>query len=207
MLTLDLPAFFGIMIRPACQKIPIRDLPEFVDSFFVISDFIVIRMYTGCNEDMEVFKAFLVNTLSTRFKWTLTCSSDSLTLSTNQVNVPVPTMYTLGARLCRVSFFGMKMFIPSAELVIDNFICRYRDYMRATVSTGRNLFKYGARYSTDAVLLFRFNKEQHRARRFRVGMLHEMCNEECYGSVECRPLFDLRLSKVKVYQKLIHEIL
>ena len=79
--------------------------------------------------------------------------------------------------------------------------------MGAPIPTGRNMFDYGARYPTDAVLLFRFNKEHHRRYWLREGSLHEMCNEEGYGSVECRPFLDLRISKVKVYQELIHEIL
>jgi hypothetical protein len=39
------------------------------------------------------------------------------------------------------------------------------------------------------------------------GMLHKMCNEPGYGSIECSPTFDHCLSKVKVYHELIHEIL
>lgn len=38
---------------------------------------------------------------------------------------------------------------------------------------------------------------------FKAGMLHEMYNEPDYGSVECRPLLDLCMSKVKVYHELI----
>lgn len=53
-------------------------------------------------EDMEAFKAFLVDLLRTRYGMTLTGSSDSLTLSTTQINIPVSVMseafYTLGAR-------------------------------------------------------------------------------------------------------------
>lgn len=37
--------------------------------------------------------------------------------------------------------------------------------------------------------------------------MHKMCNELGFGSIECRPFLDLRLSKVKVYQELIHDIL
>lgn len=80
----------------------------------------------------------------------------------------------------------MKIYIPSVEPVIDSFIRRYRDQMGATVPTGRKLFDYGTRYPTDAVLLFRFSDEQHIARRFREASVHEMCNEEGFGSIERR---------------------
>lgn len=131
MLTLDLPEMFGIMARPACRKIPVRDLPEFVDWLHVISDHIVVRVYAGdSDEEREAFKASLVESLRTGFGLTLTCASDSLTLSTSQVNVPVSSMsealYSLGARLCRVAFCGMKWSITSVEAVIDRFIERYR---------------------------------------------------------------------------------
>ena len=108
---------------------------------------------------------------------------------------------------CRVSLFGMKMYIPSAEPVIDNFIRRYRDQMIATVLTGRNLFDYGARYPTDVVQLFKFSEEQHVTCRYRVGTLHDICNEPGYGSIDYSPTLDRRMSKIKVYQKLIHEII
>ena len=71
--------------------------------------------------------------------------------------------------------------------------------MGATIPTGRNLFDYEVRYSTDVILLFKFTEEQHRARRFWEDTLYEMCNESGYNSVECRPMFDLCLSKVMVY--------
>jgi hypothetical protein len=61
-----------------------------------------------------------VNTLCRAFRLTLTCSSDSLTLSQNQVNVPISAMsdalHSLGARVCRVSFFGMKWEINSINV-------------------------------------------------------------------------------------------
>jgi hypothetical protein len=64
---------------------------------------------------------------------TLTYSPDSLTLSRNQINVAIFAMsdalYFLGARVCRVSFFGMKWEISDVELVIHRFIQRYRAKM------------------------------------------------------------------------------
>lgn len=38
---------------------------------------------------------------------------------------------------------------------------------------------------------------------FKADTLHELYNEPGYGSVECRPLLDLCMSKVKVYYELI----
>ena len=104
-------------------------------------------------------------------------------------------LYTLGARLCKVSLFGMKMSIPSVEPVIDNFIRKYHDQLGATVPTDRNLFDYGARYPTNVVQLFKFSEEQHVARRYRTDTMHEICNESGYGSIECSPTLDRRRSK------------
>ena len=212
MLTLDLPALFGIMARPACRRIPVRDLEEFEDWLHVISDPIVVKVFAGTTDAARNgFKASLVDILRTEAGITLTCATSSCTLSTSQVNIPVAAMsealFTLGARLCRVSFFGMKWSIPSAEPVIDNFIRRYRMQMGAELPIGRNQFDYGARFPTNAVLLFKFSDQQEQADRYREGSVHEMCNERDFGSIECRPLHDDRLKKIKVYQQLIHDIL
>lgn len=81
-LTLDLPALFGIIARPANRKIPVRDLPEFVDWLHVISDPIVVKVYAGgIDEDREAFKRYLVEVLRSDFGMTLTPADDSLTLS------------------------------------------------------------------------------------------------------------------------------
>lgn len=183
-----------------------------VDWLHVISDPIVVRVFAGStDEEREAFKASLIDSIRTDFGLTLTCAPDSLTLSRSQVNVPVLAMsealYSLGARLCRVSFFGMKWSIPSAEPVIDRFIQRYRDQMGSAVLTGRNLFDYRIRFPTDGVLLFGLSDEQRRIHMYRDGSVHDMCNEHGFGSFECRPLLDLRLSKVKIYQELVHDIL
>ncbi len=67
-----------------------------------------------------------MNTLRRAFGMTLTCSSNSLTLSRNQVNVPIFTMlnvlHSLGVRICQISFFGMKWEISDVKPVIDCFI-------------------------------------------------------------------------------------
>jgi hypothetical protein len=93
MLTRDLPALFGIMVRPANRKVLVRDLPEFNDWLHVISDPIVVKVYAGTDEhERATFKDDLVNTLRRTFGMTLTCSPDSLTQSRNQVNVPILAM-------------------------------------------------------------------------------------------------------------------
>lgn len=124
MLSLDLPTLFGIMALPACRRIPVMDLPEFSDWLHVISDHIVVRVFAGStNEDMEALKASLVDILRMGFSLTLTCATDNITLSTSQVNVPVPAiskaLYTLRDRLCRVCFFGMNWSITCVEPAID----------------------------------------------------------------------------------------
>ena len=130
MLTLDLLALFGIMACPACHRIHVRDPSEFLDWLHVISDLIVVKMFANSNdEEMEAFKASVVDTLRTKFGITLTCATNSCTLSTSQVTVPVASMSeamsTLGVRLCMVIFFGMKWSILSVKPSIDNFIRRY----------------------------------------------------------------------------------
>jgi hypothetical protein len=148
MLTRDLPALFGIMARPANRKVPVKDLSEFDDWLHVISDPIVVKVYAGSDVDQKAqFKDELVNTLRRAFGMTLTCSPDSLTLSRNQVNVPISAMsdalHSLGARICRVSFFGMKWNIPNAEPMIDRFIQQYHAKMGSSVPLQKNVFDYG----------------------------------------------------------------
>jgi len=156
MLTKDLPALFEIMVRPANRKVPVRDLLEFHDLLHVISDPIVIKVYAGSDEhERAAFKDDLVNTLRQAFGMTLTYSPDSLTLSRNQVNVPISAMadalHSLGARVCQVSFFGMKWEIPDAKTVIDRFIQRYHAEIGSSVPIGKNMFDYGVQFPTDGL--------------------------------------------------------
>lgn len=212
MLTSDLPDLFGVMARPANRRVKVRDLPEFSDWLHVISDPIVVRVFAGSDvEQRNAFSAELVDKLRVVFGLTLTCSTDSSTLSRNQVNVSVSAMSQalgcLGARVCRVSFFGMKWRITEVEPVLDRFIQRYRVEMGSSVPLQKNLFDYGARFPSDGLLFFRFSDAQNKARRFREGTVHEMCNEEDYGSVDFRPVLDYRIRRVKMYQEVCHEIL
>jgi len=127
MLTRDLPTLFGIMVHPTNCKVLVRDLPEFDDWLHVTSDPIVVKMYVGSDEHQRAaFKDELVNNLCPTFGMTLIYSSDSLTLSQNQINVPISAMsdvlHSLGARVCQVSFLGMKWEISDTKPMIDHFI-------------------------------------------------------------------------------------
>ncbi len=118
------------------------------DSLHVISDPIVVKVYAGSDEhERTAFKDELVNILRWDFVMALICTPDSLTLSRNQVDVHILAMsdalHSLSARICRVSFFGMKWENPDAEPMIDRFIQRYRAEMSSSVPTQKNMFDYG----------------------------------------------------------------
>lgn len=126
MLTRELSDLFGIMARLANRLVKIRDLVEFSDWLHVMSDPIVVRVYAGRDrEERDSFRADLVEMLRILLGLTLTCSTDSYTLSRNQVNVSVSAMsQALGARICRVSFFGIKWRFTEAKPILDGFIDR-----------------------------------------------------------------------------------
>ena len=42
---------------------------------------------------------------------------------------------------------------------------------------------------------------------YRNCRVHEMCDSEGFGSVSLTPLIDARISRIKVYQEICHEIL
>ena len=41
---------------------------------------------------------------------------------------------------------------------------------------------------------------------YREGIVHDMCNNEEYRSVDFKPILDSRIMRVKIYQKLCNEI-
>ena len=47
MLSIDLPLLLGALIRPGDRSVRIRDLEDFRDCIHVISDTIVVRIFTG----------------------------------------------------------------------------------------------------------------------------------------------------------------
>ena len=133
MLTRDLIELFGIMARLANRRVKIRDLVELSDWLHMVSNPIVVRVYAGSDRaERDRFKADLVEMLRVPLGLTLTCSNDSQTLWRNHVNVSVCAMsqalYALGARICRVSFLGMKLRLTEAEAepILDRFIYMYR---------------------------------------------------------------------------------
>jgi hypothetical protein len=154
-----------------------------------ISDPIVVKVYAGSDEhERAAFKDVLVNILRRDFGMTLTCRHDSLTLSRNQVNVPISAMsdvlHSLGARVCRVSFFGMKWEILDAGPMIDRFIKRYRVEMGSSVPTKKNMFDYGVQFPIGELQLYKFSEVQCEAWRFKEGTVQEMCNVQGYGSLD-----------------------
>lgn len=204
MLTEDLPELFGVMARPANRKVRLRDLSEFDDWLHVISDPIVVRVYAGDTvEERVAFRARVLKTLREEDKIVLTCSTSSLVLSKNQVNVPTlalaEALHLHGAQFCRVGFFGMKWSLEDAEPALDIFIETYCISAEDMVPHGRNLFDYGNALETQEIELLRFSDDQRRARQFREGLVYEKCEVEGYGSLECRPILDEGIVRVKLY--------
>ena len=158
MLTKDLPSMFGIMTRLANKLIRVRDSHEFANWLHVISDPVVIRVYTGSTKDeVHSFRDSVVELLRMIFGLTLTPNRDVHLLSRNYVNVSISTLsdclYALGARICRVSFFGMKWDLCRAEPIIDHYIGRYREQMGSSVPDGKNSFDNGIRFDTTDIVL------------------------------------------------------
>jgi hypothetical protein len=210
MLTQDLPAVFGIMIRPANRKV--KDLPEFDDWLHVVSDPIVVKVYAGStDEERTEFKNTLLLILQTKFGMTLTAHADSLTLSRNQVNVPFTeiseALHYLGARFCRVQFFGMKWGMSAAEPTLDRFIARYYTEMSTDVPPGKNVFDYGHYVQLDQLELYTFSFQQHQLRYYQRGHVHQMCDVFDYGSLDFSPSLEPSVEKIKIYQKVCHELL
>ena len=91
-----------------------------------------MRVFAGKGEDeVRRFHDHVVEMLRTCYALTLTPSRDCVLLSRNQVNVLIGALsvilHDFGARLCRVSFFGIKGDLISAKPIIDHYIGRYRD--------------------------------------------------------------------------------
>ena len=83
-LTRDLPSMFGIMARPANMVIRVRDSPELVDWFHMISDSVVVRIYAWRTEnEVRSFRDSVVELLRILFGLTLIFSRDIHMLSRN----------------------------------------------------------------------------------------------------------------------------
>ena len=211
MLTLDLPELFGSIARPGNRKVKVKDLEDFDDWLHVLSDPIVVKVYAGNGDAMrEDFKDQLTKLLRIDYGLVLSCSNDALTLCRNQVNISVKAMsealHRLGARICRVQFFGMKWGILVAEPKIDHFIDRYRDEMDDSVPFHHNIFDIGVAFNTNILTLFKFSDAQVLTGKYNERHVHEMFNIDGFGSVDFKPDID-NILKIKVYQELCHEIL
>ena len=117
----------------------------------------------------------------------LTTCRDYHLLSRNQLNVLVAalaeTLHGLEARLCRVSFFGIKWTLSSTETIIDHYIGRYRDQMGSIVHEGMNSFNYGYRIGINEIVFFGLSEAHRLSHLYSDGRVHEMCNKEEFGSL------------------------
>ena len=116
-------------------------------------------------------------------------------------------LHGLGARLCRVSFFGMKWALSNAEPIIDHYIGRYREQMGSSVPKGMNSFDYGYRMGVDEIVLYGLSEAQQLSHQYSDGRVHEMCDMEGFGTIKQTTSIDVRISRVKIYLELCHEIL
>lgn len=199
MLTLDLPSMCGIMARPANRLIRVRDAPQFNDLLHLILEPVVVRIYAGEGEaEVRNFQDQGVELMRGTYELMLTANRDCHLLSRNHVNVSVAALaeilHGMGARLCRVSFFGMKWALSSAKSIIDHYIGRYRDQMGSSVPKGMNSFDYEFRFDTDGVILLRFSEAQHLSHKYVQGRVHEMCEMEGFGFVRLNSNIDGRIS-------------
>ena len=216
MLSHDLPLLLGAIIRPGNRKVKIRDVEGFGDWLHVVSDPVVVRVYAGETDfERELTKAKILEVLKISFGISLTTNENSLILSRNQVNVSTIAMaealYISGARICRVGFFGMKMPIGIAEPLIDNLVGRYLESLTPELEAGilhnKSVFDIGIVTPTESVELFSFSDDQKRAKKYREGKVHEMCNHSNFGSLSFRPMALGGIKQIKIYQKLVHVIL
>ena len=123
------------------------------------------------------------------------------------VSAASQALYTLGARICRVSFLGIKLRLTEVEPILDRFIAMYRAETGASVPVQKNFFDYIVRFHTDDLVLYSFSDNQRCAIKFREGVVHLMCNSSEFGSLDFRPIVDPRIKRVKLYQVLCHKIL
>lgn len=53
MLTEDLPNLFGIVGRPANRRVPIRDLEQFSDWLYIMTEPIIVKVFAGENTNAK----------------------------------------------------------------------------------------------------------------------------------------------------------
>lgn len=81
----------------------------------------------------------------------------------------------------------------------DGFLCVF--------TLQNKIFNYGVHLETYDIILYNFNDGERHAKKFKEGILHLMYNDEKHGLPNVRLVVDGRIIRVKIYQKLCHDIL
>jgi hypothetical protein len=113
----------------------------------------------------------------------------------------------LDARFCRVQFLGMKWGLSAAEPTLNRFIAWYYAEMGTDVPMEKNVFDYGCYVQLDQLELYTFSFQQHQMRYYQEGHIHHMCNVLDYGSLDFSLNLEPRVEKIKIYQRVVHELL
>lgn len=79
--------------------------------------------------------------------------------------------------------------------------------MGSSMLLHNNVFDYGVHFKTNDIVLYNFSDEQRHVENFREGKVHLMCNDEEHDYLDFVPIVDGRITRVKIYQELYHEIL
>ena len=78
--------------------------------------------------------------------------------------------------------------------------------MGSSVSVQKNLFDYKVRFQTNDLILYSFGDIQCRAKKYREGIVHLLCNREKYESLDFKLVVDQRIMRVKINLNLYHEV-
>lgn len=116
-------------------------------------------------------------------------------------------LHGLGARCCRVAFYGMKCGVSMMQPIVDRYIERYEVQMRGYVPEGAiNIFDYGMLLHTQGLTLYRMTEQQKTSRNCIQNRLFPMCSDRDYGSITFEPAADM-IKEYKIYPEVCHEIL
>jgi hypothetical protein len=66
--------------------------------------------------------------------------------------------------------------------------------MGSSVPLQKHVFNYWVHFETNDIVLYNFIDEQHRAKKYKEGIVHLMCNNEGQGSLDFRPIVDQRIT-------------
>jgi hypothetical protein len=218
---LDLPEFVGVFARPANRKVKVKDLDQFMDWLHVLADSIVVKVYAGDTpEERNQFKRRVAAHLRLFHGHVVTPNEDSLTFSTNTVNVRVEALaavlHSIGCIECRILSFGMKWQVSKAQPRIDYFIQRHLVDFPEDEHNARNTFDYGLidhQINRRMLNAFRFRDIQmiengRGNRHFKKAKVHKMFGFNTgFGSISFKPTFHPAFEKVKIYPEMVHEVL